>query len=1287
MEDLFHIQFYRSKPEISMADLSRLTQRPRESFENYLMQFRKARMKCHVALPEQEFVKLAQNDKPVTCPNLVKVTQQVEAAAKHLSYESGRQYTFDVTKANEIFNYLKKSRHIKLPQGHRLLTVAEIASKDYCKIDKGLLRFPEKPKEAMRADENPFSNVDVGVNVADIRSISRRTYKGRTLAVDDLHWVIEKERERHAQHNQRPGGQRHAARIYASGSKMKEARHIDHSCMRAEAHRRQQLATEEVKVPQRSSAKGRMVWKRKESQKVVVQNESQPEVPPPKLTSLIVNENELKATFEADQQAELTSDDNLLEDMDVLQIGSICINLSCLVLTLPLVFQAKGNETTHVPTHVSNGSMFVEEEVIEVPAQEEEKEHNIRSEQIIFNKPNESMARHIKPLYISAHMDGVPVNRVLVDNGAVVNVIPSFMLRNLGKNSEDLVYTDVTISDFTGGVSKSKGVLPIALTVGSKTSMSAFFVVDSSATYNALLGRDWIHSNWCVPSTLHQRLIFWNGGKTEVVYADNGPFLANSNMVEARYYDEDVGTIHFFGMDRQGRPRGITACNKPTLAKYVVDKVVHEGEEDTYTDGVTMEELDLALAKLDDLKADVQDPLKEVNLGTEAEPHVTFVIVKKNGKLRVCIDFQNLNLATPKDQYPMPVADLLVNGVARHRILSFMDGYSGYNQIFIAEEDISEMTFRCLGNICKTRVFSPLLKLQPDVDFKWERQHQATFDVIKEYLSKPPVLVPPAVKGQALADFLADHPCLDVNADEDKGINLFLIDLVPWRLIFYGSSTNQAFEARIIIVSPYGIKTQWCFQLDFEYTNNQAKYEALVIGLELLVELKVPSVEIVGDSQLVLKQLSGEYKCTSVVLSPYFVIAIQLLEEFDDVSLKHIPHSMNIETNELAQIASDVKMPEGILEKVIVIEKRMLPSINQRGITVEACSLDVTPTDLRHPKMKHLRNPNSKTSRRMRMQALNYVILGDVLYRIKMRWLIRRHGFFWPSILKDCINYAKGCRACQLHGPLQRAPASELHPIVKPWPFRGWAIDLIGKIYPPSSKGTAFVGSQVEAFAKDMGFHLLNSTPHYAQANGRAEASNKIIINTLEKMVDDNPKRWHELLLDTLWAYRSSQRSSTKVTPFSLTYGHDAILPMELTARSLWIAIQNGLNSGEYNEAMIMELEDLEEARLTALDVMKVHKLKVARAYNKKVKQKNLAEGSLVWKVVLPLGKKDLRYGKWSPNWEGPFQIHKVLKGGAFWLKSLNGELHPRKINGIYLKPYYPTVWEARDSSASSTSA
>ena len=74
-------------------------------------------------------------------------------------------------------------------------------------------------------------------------------------------------------------------------------------------------------------------------------------------------------------------------------------------------------------------------------------------------------------------------------------------------------------------------------------------------------------------------------------------------------------------------------------------------------------------------------------------------LVKKNSKMRVCIDFRNLNLATPKDEHPMPIVDLLVDNSAGHKIFSLMDGHSGYNQICIAEEDNHKTAFRYLGNI------------------------------------------------------------------------------------------------------------------------------------------------------------------------------------------------------------------------------------------------------------------------------------------------------------------------------------------------------------------------------------------------------------------------------------------------------------------------------------------------------------------------------------------------------------------------------------------------------------
>ena len=74
-------------------------------------------------------------------------------------------------------------------------------------------------------------------------------------------------------------------------------------------------------------------------------------------------------------------------------------------------------------------------------------------------------------------------------------------------------------------------------------------------------------------------------------------------------------------------------------------------------------------------------------------------VYKKNGKLRVCIDFRDLNKATPMDGYPMPVADMLEDGAAGHKVISFMDGNARYNQIFMAEEDVPKTAFRCPGHV------------------------------------------------------------------------------------------------------------------------------------------------------------------------------------------------------------------------------------------------------------------------------------------------------------------------------------------------------------------------------------------------------------------------------------------------------------------------------------------------------------------------------------------------------------------------------------------------------------
>ena len=96
-----------------------------------------------------------------------------------------------------------------------------------------------------------------------------------------------------------------------------------------------------------------------------------------------------------------------------------------------------------------------------------------------------------------------------------------------------------------------------------------------------------------------------------------------------------------------------------------------------------------------------------------------------------------------------------------------------------------------------------------------------------------------------------------------------------------------------MIISPRGVKITLSFDLAFECTNNQAKYEALVIGLEILLNLGGKDVRVIGDSQLALQKLTGEYKCNSLLLAPYFTIAIQLLDSFDNVEIEHAPRESN----------------------------------------------------------------------------------------------------------------------------------------------------------------------------------------------------------------------------------------------------------------------------------------------------------------------------------------------------------------------------------------------------------
>ncbi|XP_043717884.1 uncharacterized protein LOC122665814 [Telopea speciosissima] len=337
--------------------------------------------------------------------------------------------------------------------------------------------------------------------------------------------------------------------------------------------------------------------------------------------------------------------------------------------------------------------------------------------------------------------------------------------------------------------------------------------------------------------------------------------------------------------------------------------------------------------------------------------------------------------------------------------------------------------------VCQTDVIKYML-MRPITRGRIGKWTLALTEFALQYVSKK------AVKGQTLADFLTDHPPIVAKGGM---VEVPLVGLTPWKLFFDGSKMEQATGAGVVLRSPEGTKTQVAFQLDFPCSNNQAEYEALILGMGLLLGLKADTVEIIGDSQLVIKQLDGEYQCESEHLVEYYAQAKKLIEGFQDMAVRHIPRSRNQVANDLSQVASSIGLPEGSLERTIVIKRQTRSSILEDS-QLEVNHVKDTQPDWRMPITQYLSSPRPEFERRIRNKATGYMLIGGDLYKKgkgglflkcvslneaslimaevhegicgahqtgpKMRWLIRRHGYYWPTVAVDYVRHAKGCWAC-----------------------------------------------------------------------------------------------------------------------------------------------------------------------------------------------------------------------------------------------------------------------------------
>ena len=204
----------------------------------------------------------------------------------------------------------------------------------------------------------------------------------------------------------------------------------------------------------------------------------------------------------------------------------------------------------------------------------------------------------------------------------------------------------------------------------------------------------------------------------------------------------------------------------------------------------------------------------------------------------------------------------------------------------------------------------------------------------------------------------------------------------------------------------------------------------------------------------------------------------------------------------------------------------------------------------------------------------------------------------------------------------------------------------------------------MDTLIQEYGIQHHRSSAYRPQTNGAVEAANKNIKRILRKMVETS-RDWSEKLLFALWAYRTS----TGATPYSLVYGMEAMLPVEIEMRSLRVALEQHVSEVERVQSRYDQLSLLDEKRLRTAYHAQAYQRKMTCAFRKRVRPRKFQRGDLVLKVLRGL-ISDPR-GKFRPSWSGPYVIRDLTREGAAWLTDLDGNQFTKPVNVDQLKKFY----------------
>nr|GEU60356.1 reverse transcriptase domain-containing protein [Tanacetum cinerariifolium] len=518
-----------------------------------------------------------------------------------------------------------------------------------------------------------------------------------------------------------------------------------------------------------------------------------------------------------------------------------------------------------------------------------------------------------------------------------------------------------------------------------------------------------------------------------------------------------------------------------------------------------------------------------------------------------------------------------------------------------------------------------------------------------------------SIKGQILADFLNEIP-----DNASQGVPVAVTQEESWTLFTDGSSCVDGSGAGLILTNPEGVEFTYALRFPFAASNNEAEYEAPVAGLRIATQMEVKNVQANVYSKMVANQVLG----TQVSWSKNK--KADALSKIASTSFTHLPKQVLVE----------------VLETKSITRKEVTAVIEEAG--------PAWMTELVNYLKEGILPRDEKEARKLRLKA-QYVMReiheGSCSMHTGPRSVVAkaiRLGYFWPTMHKDARDMIRKCSDCQIHRPVARHPQHPLTPITTPWPFYKWGIDIAG----PFSEGPGkvkFLIVAMDYFTKwieaktvatitggqfaDNPFKdwrdKLNITQRFAsvkhpQSNGLVERANRSLGEGIQARLGEGNKNWVEELLHVLWAHRTMVKSSHGDTPFSITYGTEAVIPAEIEMPAYRTTAVDVVNN---DEELRLNLDLLEERReLVAMSEAK-SKSKMIKYYNSRVRGVALKPEDFVYR------SNDASHavagGKVGPKWEVPYEVTDALGNGAYKLRSTDGTVLPRMWNVTNLKRCY----------------